>query len=229
MSKNYRLTIDSETTGLPIKKGDSYADYKECIYYDTSRIVQLSWICTYGNKIILSRNYIVKIKNIEIKNSHIHGITNQKCETEGIDLQIILDQLNTDLSDTKMIIGYNLEFDLNIIKSEIYRLKIENKLQYGSKSEDDKLVEKLESIQISETDEKEDEKEDLIKKLESIQTFDVMHFALIKYELHKFIKLTELYKKLLQTDFENPHNSLNDVIATFKCFLKMVYDVQLIN
>ncbi len=223
MSKNYRLTIDSETTGLPIKKGDSYADYKECIYYDTSRIVQLSWICTYGNKIILSRNYIVKIKNIEIKNSHIHGITNQKCETEGIELQIILDQLNIDLTDVKMIIGYNLEFDLNVIKSEIYRLQIENK---GDQNED--LIKKIESIQISKIENKGDQNEDLIKKLESIQSFDVMHFALIKYELPKFIKLTELYKKLLESDFENPHNSLNDVIATFKCFLKMIYDVQLI-
>lgn len=196
----FHLTLDTETSGLPIKQGNEYADPKESIYYDSSRLLQLSWICTVsgaiGNMIKLKRNYIVKI-DIDIKNSHIHGIDNKIIEEKGINIEEIFNILEEDLKNTKLIIGYNIIFDLNIILAELYR--------FGNKYID------------------------LIDLLNKVERFDVMIYSCLFLKLNKYIKLIKLYELLFKENFENPHNALNDVIATFKCFVKLVFGDQKIN
>ena len=43
----------------------------------------------------------------------------------------------------------------------------------------------------------------------------------------KFPKLLELHKKLFDCEPTNLHNSLNDVIITLRCFMKMKYDTDI--
>ena len=43
----------------------------------------------------------------------------------------------------------------------------------------------------------------------------------------KFPKLLELHKKLFDCEPKNLHNSLNDVLITLRCFMKMKYDTDI--
>jgi DNA polymerase-3 subunit alpha len=186
----YRLTFDTETTGLPLKQDNDYANPKETAFYNTSRLLQISWICTFGNIVKQKRNFYVKT-DIVINNSHIHGIDKKIIDEKGIDINEIFAMLQNDLKEIKMIIGYNVDFDLNIILSELYR---------------------FENIYI-----------DLINTIQKIEKFDVMIYAIIFFKEEKYMKLIKLYELLFKGNYNGAHDALNDVIATFKCFIKLVY------
>jgi DNA polymerase III epsilon subunit-like protein len=203
----YKICLDTETHGFPVRIDGKFPEYKELKSYDFSRLLQVSWILTIGNVIHFEKNYYVKIdKSMKIENSHIHGITNEICEQKGIDISLILKDLFNDLKKCKMFIGYNIDFDVNIIKSEYYRYSLENK--------DNLLVEGKENSNDN----------DLIKCLDQIEKFDVMKNGVIMYQLEKYLKLGILYQKLFNIEMSNAHNSMFDVYATFRCFIKMVYN-----
>lgn len=184
----YSILLDTETTGIPISEDDKIPDYKQTQLYNVARMIQISWILTLGNKVIKTRSFYVKNKDIQILNTDIHGIDEKLCESEGIEIKSILEYLDKDLSESKLFIGYNIDFDLNILKSEIFRLN---------------------------------ENSELIQKLDKISKFDVLNLCCLKFG--KFLKLGVLYQNLFDKKFEGAHNSLNDVYATFLCFLKLVF------
>jgi hypothetical protein len=41
----------------------------------------------------------------------------------------------------------------------------------------------------------------------------------------KYPKLVELHEKLFETIPNNLHNSLNDILITLRCFIKLKYDI----
>ena len=121
----YEITLDTETTGLPITLDeDGYPDHTINAFYNKSRIVQIAWIITENNKLISGFNYYIKPDNWIIENTHIHGITQQKCIEDGILITDVFKILNESINKCKRIIGHNIKFDIAIIKNELYRVQM---------------------------------------------------------------------------------------------------------
>ena len=119
--KEKLLFFDTETTGLP-------SDYNAPINnsHNWPRLVQISWILTEENTNIISqKNFIIKPNGFVIPktSSDIHRITTEKAVKEGLDLSIVLDLFDSDLKQADIIIGHNIDFDIKVVRAEMYRLK----------------------------------------------------------------------------------------------------------
>ncbi|WP_185868798.1 DNA polymerase III subunit alpha [Blattabacterium cuenoti] len=117
------LIVDTETTGLPI----SY-NFPITHIDNWPRIVQFSW------QIHDNLGYLIEFKNFIIKPDHydipfnafkIHGITNDKAEKYGVDLDFVLCEFRNSLEKSQCLIGHNLEFDRKVIECEFFRKKRE--------------------------------------------------------------------------------------------------------
>ena len=118
--------FDTETTGLP-------SDYNAPINnsHNWPRLVQISWILTEENANIISqKNFIIKPNGFVIPkaSSDIHRITTEKAVKEGLDLSIVLGLFDNDLKQADIIIGHNIDFDIKVVRAEMYRLKREDNL-----------------------------------------------------------------------------------------------------
>lgn len=114
------IIVDIETTGLPTKRNENYKNLK-C--YDASRIVQLAFIYTDFKDIYEEYNYIIKRKDFDICNSHIHGITNEISDDKGINISLALAEF-LKRAKKSTVYAHNANFDITIIKSELYRLNM---------------------------------------------------------------------------------------------------------
>jgi DNA polymerase III epsilon subunit-like protein len=96
------IILDTETSGF---------------YND---ILQLAYvICNDEETIIKSVNKFVKDRIPSIDSTKIHGITKEKIKKEGIDFHEIIKELSKDLDTCEIIVGHNVQFDLNTIKNDI--------------------------------------------------------------------------------------------------------------
>lgn len=113
--------FDIETSGLPRRN----ATYKELDGYDTARIVSISWILTQGDRITEQSYFIIRPDNFEIGEDSIaiHGISQEKATEEGSCIKQMFIELKESLQYVHSIISYNIDFDLNVLKSELYRYK----------------------------------------------------------------------------------------------------------
>lgn len=123
INENLFMFIYTETTGFPERpsgynKSYPYVDTKR---YDSARIVRLSWaIHDYHKKLISKTTHTIK-PTFSITNSHIHGITQDIAEQDGVDWQIVVEHIKNDLKNVKFIVTHNLQFHINILLSELYR------------------------------------------------------------------------------------------------------------
>lgn len=197
------LSFDTETTGIPIKYDGDSPHYKILPCYENARMLQIAWcISSHINStdtILKMQSYIIS-NNFKIDNSHIHGITAEVCQQKGVPIEFVIDQFYNDLQNIRAIVGHNVEFDLNMLKSELYRILIS--------SQNSELLKKCESI---------------ISSLEEIENFDTMMMAYKMFKLKKWPKLTELHKSLFGYDFDGAHDAYYDVVATVKCFIRLCF------
>lgn len=114
------FVFDIETTGLP--KYKNIPPFKQ-YNFESSRIIEIGYIILSNDGVVLKeRNTFVKYApETDIQNSHIHGITNDMVQEDGIDIKDLFTELNDDLKKVHTIVAHNLEFDYNILLSEIYR------------------------------------------------------------------------------------------------------------
>src|SRR5207237_7684067 len=123
MKKNY-LTWDTETTGLPYFIDGDLPDYKLTPCYNSARLLQLSWCVSQHinntDKLIKTQDYLI-MNDYKIDNSHIHGITSELCAQKGVSIEFAIDQFYSDLQNIRLIVGHNIQFDIHILKSELYR------------------------------------------------------------------------------------------------------------
>jgi len=115
------LIFDLETTGIP--KYRNVAPFKS-YNYDKARIVEIAYIIlSNDNTVIKEVKHLVKYDkvSINIENSFVHGITNDMIIEDGIDIQDMFDQLKEDLKQVNTIVAHNIDFDYNILLSEVYR------------------------------------------------------------------------------------------------------------
>jgi DNA polymerase III epsilon subunit-like protein len=120
MNNNNILIFDLETIGFPkYKNAKPFQTY----YYDQARIIEIGYVIINPNgEVLKSVNHFVKYdKTINIENSFIHGITNDMVMEHGVMIDYVLDELTDDLINVDTIVAHNIEFDYNVLLSEVYR------------------------------------------------------------------------------------------------------------
>lgn len=120
------LIFDTETTGLP----DNYSAPRS----DTDnwpRCVQLAWqVHDLKGNLLSSGDFIIRPDGFTIpfNSEKIHGISTERALEEGVPLSEVMDVFGRDVEKSTFVIGHNLDFDLNIMGAEYYRLGRENPL-----------------------------------------------------------------------------------------------------
>jgi len=121
-----KLFFDIETTGLPEQKGyDEWFQPEEVNRYSKSRIIELGIIIVHKGKIIDTYNSIVKPDNfisLDKIITDITGITDEEILDEGKNLKQVIKEIHPLLDKVKVINSYNINFDYNVLLSELYRL-----------------------------------------------------------------------------------------------------------
>lgn len=129
--KPHYIFVDTETTGLPL-------DYNAPITnsYNWPRMVQICWLeyDINGNE-ISSNDYIIKPDGYQIplSSTRIHSITQSSALSTGHDLKTVLTNLSDSIQNAQVLVGHNIEFDLNVIGAELYRMNINNSLSSKKK------------------------------------------------------------------------------------------------
>lgn len=126
------LIFDLETTGIPkYRNVPPFKSYN----FDSSRIVEIAYIILSNdhNTIVKEVKHLVKYDkvSINIENSFVHGITNDMVIEDGIDIQDMFDELTQDLKLVHTLVAHNIEFDYNVLLSEVYRHYSKNKSLLG--------------------------------------------------------------------------------------------------
>ena len=181
------LIIDTETSGLPDSKNmrwGEYPNYKDLKKYDDSRIVQLSFILTdkHYNSIDL-QDYVIKREGFNITNSEFHGITDEISD-DGTEFDVAFESFYQGLKKVTHIIAHNVEFDINVIRSELFRR--------GKKEIIKELDKKILMCTMKHC-------KNIVKIVNT-------------YGKYKFPSLKEIYKFCFDRDINNAHNSKYDVI-----------------
>jgi DNA polymerase III epsilon subunit-like protein len=113
------LALDTETTGLPSKRTK---DYKNLAVYDSCRIVSVAAVLySDSDEEICSIHKIVQPDGYQVTATEIHGITHEKAVEEGSPFSSVWKRLESLFKENPVVVGHNLEFDLNVLKSEAFR------------------------------------------------------------------------------------------------------------
>ena len=124
------LFIDIETSGFPNSQGLPYGEYPsyEVIEkYNNSRIVQISaMLCNNKFDIIVQKDTIIKSDGFKITNSQIHHITDEISEKSGIVFNTAILEFYELIKQASHIFAHNSNFDINILKSELFRAGLHN-------------------------------------------------------------------------------------------------------
>lgn len=134
MIKNeyYKFVFDTETSGLPIRSKKRKLNYANLNNYENARIVSISYLILDNNNNIVEKNtYYIKPDNFEVskKSQEIHGLTPEYLNDNGININELFLKLNELFKNYNIdeIISHNIDFDINILKSELFRYN-KNKL-----------------------------------------------------------------------------------------------------
>lgn len=197
------LFFDTETTGLPIDYDEPYTNVK-----NWPRLVQLSWILedTETNE-ETEHDFIIKPEGfiIPFAATKIHHISHGQAERNGKPIKDVLLQFDLDLLKADLLVGHNIEFDLNIVAAEFYRLKKDKECDLAPRT-----INKI------------------INTLLSKPNFCTMETGTYYTKIetyngeYKWPKLIELYRHLFGHGFKGAHNSLDDIRATRECFWEML-------
>ncbi len=187
------IIIDTETSGLPLGRN---ADYRDLAKYDNARIVQLSYMICDDTTLetIAMKDFIIKAHDFKINNAQFHGITNEISSNQGIDFSQVSNILYEDLKEATKILAHNADFDMGVIKSELFRHKLWFILY---------MIESKEVICTMKT----------TKTLINIKN---------KYGI-KYPSLAELYMYACNEPIQNAHNSKYDVINLHQA-IKRLFD-----
>ena len=207
------LFFDTETTGLPKSKIISPTTLDLWPH-----IVQFSYIIfdSETNRIVKIKDCIIRVPDsvtISEENSNIHGITNEISLTRGVSLQPVIEEFFEDINIVDHIVGHNVSFDINMVKVELNRLLLDR----------DEVVKFHKYLTVL------NESNNIYCTMqESIELCAIEMKDKFGRPYKKFPKLIELYKKMFNVTPNNLHNSLNDVIVCLRCFMKLKYNVDIV-
>lgn len=124
------LFIDTETTGIIKYKNGLVPDFRELPSYDGCRIVSICWLLTQHDKVVEQAYFLIKPDGFQVpeESTKIHGITHQMAVDEGYCIKTVFKRLAEACQQAQTIVAHNIAFDVNIILSELHRLKPSHKL-----------------------------------------------------------------------------------------------------
>lgn len=184
------LIFDTETTGLPKSFKAPHTDLD-----NWPRLVQIAWqlhddhggLINAGNKIVKPEGFTIPF-NAE----KIHGISTERANREGLPLQEVMEAFAKEIDRAELLIGHNIEFDLNIMGAEFIRAGVEHRMwetkQFCTKTE----------------------------------TTDFVKIPGGRGGKYKWPSLTELHHKLFGKGFDDAHDAAYDVDATSRCFFGLL-------
>lgn len=184
------LIFDTETTGLPKNFNAPLTDFD-----NWPRMVQLAWqLHDETGRLIEVKNYIIKPEGYTIPYSaeKVHGISTEKANSEGHDLEMVLMEFNKTLVKTKFLVGHNVEFDIGILGCEFLRKELGTSF-----------------LNLQKIDTKE-------------ESTNYCALPGGKGGKFKWPNLAELHNKLFGEGFGDAHNASADVNATARCFLELL-------
>lgn len=184
------LIFDTETTGLPKNYNAPLTDFD-----NWPRLVQLAWQIHDEKGVLVDvKNFIVKPEGFVIPRGaeKIHGITTELAQKEGLPLEFVLSEFNKVLQEVDVIVGHNIEFDLNILGAEFLRKEMATVM-----------------IDVTAVDTKE------------VST-NYCALPGGRGGKFKWPNLNELHQKLFSEGFDAAHNASADVQATARCFLELI-------
>lgn len=185
------LIFDTETTGIPHNKTAPITDLE-----NWPRLVQLAWqLHDSTGKLLSHHSYIIQPEGFDIpfKAEQIHGISTKRAQEEGIKLEKVLATFIKDLDNTKLLVGHNIEFDINIIGAEYIRQSLKPDFFLGLERLDTGLA-----------------------SVEYCQLQGGIGGRL------KMPRLNELHQKLFGKDIEDAHDAAYDVDATARSFFGLI-------
>ena len=192
------LILDTETNGLPNSPCyGMYPLYTNLKHYRNARIVQISFILTDSEfRKLEESDTIIKSDGFSIDNTEFHGITNEISQTKGTPFTEWANMFNNSLDYVDYIIAHNIDFDINVLKSELYRYNLLD------------IIDKLEQKRIICT----------MKGTKSIvkATFKRPNIKTGALDI-KDPSLKELYFFATGKEIQNQHNSLHDIINLLEC------------
>jgi len=118
------LFFDTETTGLPKNYKAPLTDLN-----NWPRLVQIAWIMHDNNGRTLAReSFIIKPNGFNIPNDvlKIHGITTEHAHKNGVEITAALSSFCEHINASKYLIAHNIDYDKNIVGSELIRNKMPN-------------------------------------------------------------------------------------------------------
>jgi DNA polymerase III epsilon subunit-like protein len=118
------IFLDLETIGIPRQVNRKFLSPKNNEAYDSARIIQMAWIVVEMNEILQDNIFLIKPDNFKILNTFVHGITQDAAEQNGVDIKLVLQFFLQDLKDVKLIVCHNVDFDISILKNEIFRANL---------------------------------------------------------------------------------------------------------
>ncbi|MBT8261326.1 MAG: DNA polymerase III subunit alpha [Bacteroidia bacterium] len=185
------LIFDTETTGLPKRYDAPLSDSD-----NWPRCIQIAWQLhdDMGN-LLENEDYLVQPEgfNIPYDSEKIHGISTELAQQQGKPLDEVVQRFLETLEKSKFVVGQNVDFDINIMGAEFYRLGIENAL--ASKPVLDTCTE---------------------------TTAQLCQLPGGRGGKFKLPTLTELHQFLFDQPFAEAHNATADVEATTRCFLELI-------
>jgi hypothetical protein len=205
------IVYDTETTGLPASKNAKMTSTELWPY-----IVQLSYLKYDSERNHLQeKDSIIKIPEnviMDEKNIAIHGITNEVSQTKGVSLIRVIDDFINDISDVDLLIGHNLEFDLKMMVVELFRIINESTDEVVKQTYSEKM-DKLYSLN-----------KYYCTMQNSINLCKLPNPNKKYGDQYKYPRLDELHTHLFGKKPQKLHNSLNDIMVTFRCFYKLHLD-----
>lgn len=146
------------------------------------------------------------------KNISIHGITNEMSQTNGVKINDVMEEFISNIDGSDFVIGHNLEFDLNMLKVELFRMIGE--------TNDEEIKQKYRGHL------------NILYSLDnyyctmqnSIELCKLPNPNKTRGDQYKYPRLDELHNQLFGFKPQKLHNSLNDIFVTFRCFYKLHFD-----
>ncbi|MEN1786364.1 MAG: PHP domain-containing protein, partial [Bacteroidota bacterium] len=185
------LIFDTETTGLPKRYDAPISDTE-----NWPRCVQIAWqLHDDMGRLLEHKDYLVRPDgfNIPYESEQIHGISTTLAEEKGVPLEMVLQEFNAVLSKSQYVVGQNVDFDINVMGCELYRMDVASTLQ---------------DLPVLDTC--------------TEHTAALCQIPGGRGGKFKLPTLTELHQYLFGTPFAEAHNATADVEATTRCFLELL-------
>lgn len=116
------IVFDLETTGLPIMKNrNEYYHYNMLEKYEGSRIVQIAYKFIDNDYNVLSEKDFL-VKDVDLGDSEqYHKIRKEDLEKFGKNFNEFMNEIVEDFTNASSLIAHNINFDLNVLSSELFR------------------------------------------------------------------------------------------------------------